>query len=85
VLPFYTSSESDRREVAGPPAGQRGTRVAQVGAAGVIRSGIRASTGVRSPLRWLQPPQAATVLVQEFRPPRERGRMWSVVVAWPPQ
>ena len=40
-----------------------------------------ASMGVRSPLRWLQPSQAATVFVQEFRPPRDVGMMWSTVVA----
>jgi hypothetical protein len=40
---------------------------------------------VRSPLRWLQPSQAATVFVHEFRPPREVGMMWSTVVAVPEQ
>lgn len=57
------------------PAAVQRTSVAQEGAAGVIRSGIRASTGVRPPLRWLQPPQAATVFSQVFVPPRERGSM----------
>jgi hypothetical protein len=55
------------------------------GVAGSIRDRMPASAGVRSPLRWLQPSQAATVLSQVFRPPRERGRTWSTVVACPPQ
>jgi len=32
-------------------------------------------------LRWLHGPHAATVFFQVFRPPRERGTMWSTVVA----
>ena len=50
-----------------------------------MRSGIFASAGVRSPLRWLQSPHAATVFSQEFLPPREHGVTWSTVVAVPPQ
>ena len=66
-----------------PPAGrtQRAARAAHDGACGVIRSGIRASAGVLSPLRWLHGPHAATVLRQVFFPPRDRGRTWSMVVA----
>ena len=81
MLPGYISSQKAGGEI--PPAGphQRVTRAAHVGACGVVRSGIRASAGVRSPLRWLQPPQAATVFSQVFLPPRARGTMWSTVVA----
>jgi hypothetical protein len=57
------------------PAAVQRTSVDQEGAAGVICSGIHASSGVRSPLRWLQPPQAATVFSQVFLLPRERGSM----------
>jgi hypothetical protein len=54
----------------------------QLGAAS-NRNRIPASAGVRSPLRWLHPQQAATVFAHEFFPPRERGTMWSIVSAWP--
>lgn len=64
---------------------QRLVTCAQAGVRGTTRSRMPASSGVRSPLRWLQPPQAATVLRQVFRPPRERGRMWSTVLAGSPQ
>lgn len=73
-----------RRGAGGRPAAgrtQRAARAAHDGARGVIRSGIRASAGVLSPLRWLHGPHAATVFFQVFRPPRERGTMWSTVVA----
>ena len=63
---------------------QRWEAADHVGDVGLIRNCIPASVGVRSPLRWLQPPQAATVFTQVLRPPRERGRMWSMVLAsWP--
>lgn len=57
----------------------------QDGVCGVTRSTMPASGGVRSPFAWLQAAQVATVLVQVFRPPRERGRMWSTVAAGPEQ
>ena len=46
---------------------------------------LGASAGVRSLLRWLQAPHAATVLSQVLRPPRERGTTWSMVEAPAPQ
>src|SRR6266516_7679599 len=55
-------------------AGQRLASAAHDGAVGCDRSTMPASAGVRSPLALLQPRQAATVLVQVFLPPRERGR-----------
>ena len=61
--------------------GQRRASDAHDGVVAADRMTIPASAGVRSPLRWLQPSQAAIVLSQVFRPPRERGRMWSTVVA----
>jgi hypothetical protein len=77
---------------AGRPAGdgpagrrQRKDSAAQVGTVGTVRRGMRASDGVRSSLRWLQPPHAATVFSQELAPPRERGSTWSTVVAVRPQ
>jgi hypothetical protein len=87
------------REVIGAPRGIRPTgpvklaervaadqrNTAQTGANGVVRSGIRASEGVRSPLRLLQRSQAATVFSHSFRPPRERGSTWSMVEAAAPQ
>jgi hypothetical protein len=57
------------------------TNADQLGARGTTRRRIPASSGVRSLLRWLHDPQAATVLFQLFLPLRERGRMWSTVVA----
>jgi hypothetical protein len=81
---WTTREWTGRGARAGRPR-QRWARAAHDGAAGVTRSGMRASTGVRSPLRWLHGPHAATVFFQVLRPPRERGRTWSTVVAWPPQ
>src|SRR5690606_8597048 len=66
-------------------ANRRLAIAAQVGATGRVRNRIPASAGVRSPLRWLQRWQAATVLVQVFPPPRARGTMWSTLVAGAPQ
>jgi hypothetical protein len=40
-----------------------------------VSSGIRASAGVRSPLRLLHVTHAVTTLTGELSPPRERGRM----------
>ena len=65
--------------------GQERACAAQLGARGTTRSVIAASAGVRSALRWLQPAQEATVFVQVLAPPRERGRMWSMVAAAAPQ
>jgi len=65
-----------------PTAGhQRRASDAHDGAAGLTHSAMPASAGVRSPFRWLHGPHAATVFFHVFRPPRERGRMWSTVVA----
>ncbi len=80
MLPNYTSSQWAGRGLA-PGRGQREVSDAHDGAVGLTRSTIPASAGVRSPLRWLHRPQAATVFFQVFRPPRERGKMWSTVVA----
>jgi hypothetical protein len=69
-------------------AAGRAQRRASAAHDGVVASNpstMPASAGVRSPLRWLQPSQAAIVFSHVFRPPRERGRMWSTVVAWPAQ
>ena len=69
-----------------PPAGRQRRYIAtHVGTVGTVRRGMRASDGVRSPLRWLQPPQAATVLSQLLAPPRDCGRTWSIVDAGRPQ
>ena len=65
MQPGYISSQRAAGESPRRPR-QRVARAAHVGACGVVRSGIRASAGVRSPLRWLQPPQAATVFSQVF-------------------
>ena len=40
---------------------------------------MRASSGVRPPLRWLHERQALTRLSHEWRPPRWRGTTWSSV------
>ena len=48
---------------------------------GAKRSGIPASAGVRSALRLLHPLHAETRFVQEERPPRETGRLWSTVAS----
>ncbi len=60
-------------------------QVDQDGATGRSRSVMPASAGVLFALRWLQPSQAATVLVQVFRPPRDWGTMWSTVSPRRPQ
>jgi len=60
---------------------QRRVTDVQVGTVGSIRRTMPASAGVRLSLRWLQPSQAATVLSQVLRPPREVGSTWSTVVA----
>src|SRR5207249_405779 len=73
-----------RRSDAGTGTPQRASD-AQDGTVGVTRIAIPASAGVRSPLRWLQPPHAATVFSHVFLPPREAGVTWSTVVAMPPQ
>lgn len=52
---------------------QREASDAHDGAVGLTRSIIPASAGVRSPLRWLHGPHAATVFFHVFRPPRDRG------------
>jgi hypothetical protein len=86
VLPDCTSPHRPAGEVMGLAGrSQRRDSAAQVGTVGAVRRGMRASDGVRSPLRWLQPPQAATVLSQVLAPPRERGSTWSMVEAVRPQ
>jgi hypothetical protein len=64
---------------------QRRVTDAHVGTVGSIRRTMPASAGVRLSLRWLQPSQAATVLSQVLRPPRDVGTRWSTVVAVRPQ
>jgi hypothetical protein len=87
MLPVTSAPIGSRR--AAVPAGRQRRAIAvsaaRVGAVGFTRSTMPASAGMRSPLRWLQPSQQATVLAQLFRPPRERGRTWSTVVAAPAQ
>ena len=98
MLPGYISPQCGRsgrrsrepplnpsRSAPGPDRHQRRPSTAHVGATGSIRNLIPASAGVWSPLRWLQPPHAATVLAKVFFPPRERGVTWSIVEACPPQ
>lgn len=64
---------------------QRWASDAHDGAVGLTRSTMPASAGVRSPLRWLHGPHAATVFFHVFLPPCDRGTMWSTVVAWESQ
>lgn len=61
-----------------PRTGSSAARVGQ-------RSGMTASSGVRFRFRWLQARQAAIKFSQVSRPPRLLGKMWSIVVAGPPQ
>src|SRR6187431_2731708 len=54
---------------------------ANFGTRGSKRSFILASFGVMSSLTLLHFKHAATKFIQESSPPRERGRMWSMVEA----
>src|SRR5262249_6531757 len=78
-------SDKRRSDIRTRNAYYRIPTAAHDGAEGLRRNGIRASSGVRLPLRWLHGPHAATVLDQVFLPPRELGSTWSMVVACPPQ
>ncbi len=55
------------------------------GAAGAVCSRHPSSAGVLSPLLWLHLAHAATTLSQAWRPPRLRGKTWSMVSAEPRQ
>lgn len=51
----------------------------QTGRTGAFRSGMCASSGVRSAFRLLHSRQARTQFSQVLAPPRERGSTWSIV------
>lgn len=84
-IPDYAASARYRSQRGSLRSTPRTVHAVPCGGRGVTRSSQLISCGVRSLLTLLQRRQQATRFSQESAPPRERGRMWSIVDAVFPQ